>query len=81
MLKSVGQIIAVTEIEVGAQIYGLEHFQISLLVCVLLLHGLIGNGDHAGVLDLVNGVMSNQPNLSSLGDEDDVESFEKPDES
>ena len=81
MLESIGEIVAVTEIEVGAQIYRLEHFQISLLVCVLFLHGLIGNGDHAGVLDLVNGVMSNQPNLSSLGDEDDVESFEKPDES
>ena len=81
MLESIGEIVAVTEIEVGAQIYRLEHFQISLLVCVLFLHGLIGNGDHAGVLNLVNGVMSNQPDLSSLGDKDDVESLEKPDES
>ena len=81
MLEGIGEIVAVTKIEVGAQIYRLEHFQISLFVCVLLLHGLVGNGDHAGVLNLVNGVMSNQPDLSSLGDKDDVESLEKPDES
>ena len=81
MLKSIGQIVAITEIEVGAQIYRLEHFQISLFVCMLILDRLIGNGYHAGVLDLVNGVMSNQPNLPSLGDQDNVKSLEKPDES
>ena len=80
VLQRVRQVVRVGEVEVGRQVNALEHLQVSLLIAVSLPHSVVRDIDHGGVLYFVNRVVPYQPHLAPLGDEDDIVTLKKTNE-
>ena len=57
-----------------------EECQVSLLITVSFPHSVVGDVDHGGVLYFVNRVVTDQSHLAPLGDEDDIVTFKKTNE-